>query len=48
MYINVICLIIFKECVTGIRAGDLKSSYGNHIKASDKFMAFNVDTGGKP
>ncbi|XP_068701404.1 coronin-7-like isoform X1 [Montipora foliosa] len=35
-----------EECVTGIRVGDLKSCFGNHIKASDKFMAFNVDSGG--
>lgn len=35
-----------EECVTGIRVGDLKSCYGNHVKASDMFMAFNVDTGG--
>lgn len=35
-----------EECVTGIHVGALKSSYGNHIKASDRFMVFNVDTGG--
>ncbi|KAL9973088.1 hypothetical protein ACROYT_G019500 [Oculina patagonica] len=35
-----------EECVTDIRVGNLKSSYGNHIKASDSFMAFNVDAGG--
>ncbi|KAJ7357667.1 Coronin-7 [Desmophyllum pertusum] len=35
-----------EECVTDIKVGNLKSSYGNHIKASDSFMAFNVDAGG--
>ena len=34
--------------MTDIRVGNLKSSYGNHIKASDSFMAFNVDAGGRP
>lgn len=35
-----------EECITDIRVGNLMSSYGNHIKASDTFMAFNVDVGG--
>lgn len=51
-YVIVFCLTnlitLSQECVTDIRVGNLKSSYGNHIKASDSFMAFNVDAGGRP
>lgn len=35
-----------EESITDIRVGNLMSSHGNHIKASDIFMAFNVDAGG--
>ncbi|XP_074621834.1 coronin-7-like [Acropora palmata] len=35
-----------EEYISGIRVGDLKSCFGNHIKASDKFMTFNVESGG--
>ncbi|KAK2563477.1 Coronin-7 [Acropora cervicornis] len=34
-----------EEYISGIRVGDLKSCFGNHIKASDKFMTFNVESG---
>ena len=39
--------ILFQQCFTDLPIGTLMSSSGNYVKASCKFVACNVELGGK-